>query len=67
LLSVPAAPSVFAKMATPRGLGDYAAAMAGSVHGGDSRARTQDVRRLFRNTRFDVGLGYLYQLAAAAG
>jgi len=51
-----------------RGFGDHAAAMAGSVHGGDSRARAQDVRRLFRNTRFDVsGLGYLYQLAAAAG
>jgi len=68
LLSVPAAPSVFAEMATPRGFGDYAAAMAGSVHGGDSRARTQDVRQLFRNTRFDLsGLGYPYQLAAAAG
>ena len=50
-----------------RGSGDYAAAMAGSVHDGDSRARTDDVRRLFRHTRVAVaGPGYLYQLAAAA-
>ena len=41
--------------------------MAGSVHGGQFRARTDDVRRLFRDTRVAVsGRGYLYQLAAAA-
>ena len=58
VLSVPGAPGMFAKMATPRGTRDYAAAMAGSVHGGDARARTDDVRRLFRHTRVAVaGLG----------
>jgi len=67
MLSVPGAPGMFAKMATPHDFGDYAAAMAGSVHGDDSSAHTDDVRRLFRNTRVTVsGLGYLYQLAAAA-
>jgi len=68
-LSVPAAPSVFAEMVTPHGFRDNVMAlMAGSVHGGDARARTDDVRRLFRNTRVAVsGRGYLYQLAAAAG
>ena len=41
--------------------------MAGSVHGGDARARTDDVRRLVRHTRVAVaGLGYPYRLAAAA-
>jgi poly(3-hydroxyalkanoate) depolymerase len=66
LLSVPATPRVLAKMGTPRGFRDYALAMmAGS--GGDSGARTQAVRRLFRNTRMSLaGRGYLYQLAAAA-
>ena len=67
VLSVPGAPGMFAKMATPHGTRDYAAAMAGSVHGGNSRARTDDVRRLFQNTRVTVsGRGYLYQLAATA-
>ena len=67
VLSVPGAPGMFAKMATPRGTRDYAAAMAGSVHGGNSRARTDDVRRLFQDTRVTVsGRGYLYQLAATA-
>ena len=66
-LSVPAAPSVLTKMLTPHGADDYAAAMAGSVHGRDSRARTDDVRRLFRHTRVTLaGPGYLYQLAATA-
>ena len=54
-------------MLTPHGSDDYAAAMAGSVHGRDSRARTNAVRRLFQNTRVTVsGRGYLYQLAATA-
>ena len=67
VLSVPAALSVLAKMVTPHGVDDYAATMAGSVHGPDSRARTDDVRRLFRHTRVSVaGPGYLYQLAATA-
>jgi len=67
VLSVPAALSVLAKMVTPHGVDDYAATMAGSVHGRDSRARTDDVRRLFRHTRVSVaGPGYLYQLAATA-
>ena len=67
LLSVLGAPWLFAKMVTPHGFRDNAMAlMAGSVHGGDARARTDDVRRLFRNTLAGSGLGYLYQLAAAA-
>ena len=67
VLSVPAAPSVLAKMVTPHGSDDYAAAMAGSVHGRDSRARTDAVRRLFRHTRVTLaGPGYLHQLAATA-
>ena len=65
-LSVPGGPSVYAEMVTPHGFGDYVAAMAGSVHGRDARARADDVRRLFRNTLAGSGLGYLYQLAAAA-
>jgi poly(3-hydroxyalkanoate) depolymerase len=68
VLSVPGAPGMFARMATPHSSRGYAAAMAGSVHGGSSVTRTDDVRRLFRDTRVAVsGRGYLYQLAAAAG
>jgi pimeloyl-ACP methyl ester carboxylesterase len=67
VLSVPGAPGMLAKMATPHSSRGYAAAMAGSVHGGSSITRTDDVRRLFRDTRVAVsGRGYLYQLAAAA-
>ena len=67
VLSVPGAPGMLAKMATPHSSHGYAAAMAGSVHGGSSVIRTDDVRRLFRDTRVAVsGRGYLYQLAAAA-
>ena len=58
---------MLAKMVTAHSSRDYAAAMAGSVHGGGSLTRTDDVRRLFRNTQVAVsGPGYLYQLAAAA-
>jgi poly(3-hydroxyalkanoate) depolymerase len=67
VLSVPGAPWLFAKMATPHGFRDNAMAMmAGSMNGGQSRARTDDVGRLFGDTLVVSGRGYLYQLAAAA-
>ena len=67
VLSVPGTPWLFAKMATPSGFRDNAMAMmAGSMNGGQSRARTDDVGRLFRDTLVVSGRGYLYQLAAAA-
>jgi len=67
VLSVPGAPWLFAKMATPHGFRDNVMAMmAGSMNGGQSRARTDDVGRLFRDTLVVSGRGYLYQLAAAA-
>jgi len=40
--------------------------MAGSMNGGQSRARTDNVGRLFRDTLVVSGRGYLYQLPAAA-
>jgi pimeloyl-ACP methyl ester carboxylesterase len=65
--SVPGAPWLFAKMATPHGFRDNAMAMmAGSMNGGQSRARTDDVGRLFQGTLAVSGRGYLYQLAGAA-
>ena len=42
------------------------AMMAGSMNGGQSRARTDDVGRLYQDTLVVSGRGYLYQLAAAA-
>ncbi len=42
------------------------AMMAGSMNGGQSRARTDNVGRLFRDTLVVSGRGYLYQLPAAA-
>ena len=65
--SVPGAPWLFAKMATPRGFRANAMSiLAGSGHGGNSRARADEVRRLFRDTLASSGRGFLYQLAAAA-
>ena len=67
VLSVPATPWVFARLSTARSLGDYAATMAGSTKGGESGARTDDIGRMFRNTRMAFsGRGFLYQLAAVA-
>jgi len=67
VLSVPGAPWLFAKMATPHGFRDNVMAMmAGSMNGAQSRARTDNVGRLFQHTLAVSGRGYLYQLAAAA-
>ena len=66
VLSVPAAPHVFVQLATTRRFRDYAAAMAGPTRG-DSGARIDDAKRLFRQTKVAFsGRGFLYQLAAVA-
>jgi poly(3-hydroxyalkanoate) depolymerase len=65
--SVPGAPWLFAKMATPHGFRANAMSiLAGSGDDGNSRARADEVRRLFRDTLASSGRGFLYQLAAAA-
>ena len=66
-LSVPGSFWQLARLATPHGFRDNAMAMmAGSTRGGNSRARTDNVRWLFRDTIAVSGRGFLYQLAAAA-
>jgi poly(3-hydroxyalkanoate) depolymerase len=65
VLSVPAAPRVFARLVTARGFRDYVAAIAGPADDGHSGSRAQDARQLFRDTRVAFsGRAFLYQLAA---
>lgn len=67
LPSIPGRPQVVGKMLTPKRFrgADHA---AGLLYAGDIGSHGDEVRRLFRDSQVGgSGLGYLYQLAAAAG
>ena len=64
VLSLPGNPKVLAKMMRVESFYDAKAAAA-LLYGGDEAEHTEDVRRLFRNTKVTgISLAYLYQMAA---
>ena len=66
VLSLPGNPKVLAKMMRVESFYDAKAAAA-LLYGGDEAEHTEDVRRLFRNTKVTgISLAYLYQMAAVA-
>jgi len=64
VMSIPGNPKVLAKMMRVESFYDPKAAAA-LLYGGDDAEHTEDVRRLFRNTKVTgISLAYLYQMAA---
>ncbi|HUB39573.1 MAG TPA: poly(3-hydroxyalkanoate) depolymerase [Streptosporangiaceae bacterium] len=70
MIMVPAAPSVLARMATPRRYTDrgYLASVAGDLYGGSARTDPALVTAAMNeHNRVGSARGYLYQLAAGLG
>jgi poly(3-hydroxyalkanoate) depolymerase len=70
MIMVPAAPSVLARMATPRRYTDrgYLASVAGELYGGSARTDPASVTAAMNaHNRVGSARGYLYQLGAGLG